>query len=52
MRHKRPLLPILGLSWAVLGAAANRHAQSFASYPAGDDVTPSLGQFQIVLDPS
>ena len=52
MKHKLLLLPTLGLSWAVISATANLHAQSFASFPAGDDLTSSLGEFQIVLDGS
>jgi hypothetical protein len=50
MTHKRPLLPRIGLLWAVLGTALSLQAQSFSAYPAGDDVTTSLGQFQLILD--
>lgn len=50
MKHNLPLLSILVLSWVLLGTPVPLSAQSFAAYPAGDDVTTSLGQFQIVLD--
>ncbi len=46
------LLRMLTLCWALAGAPLPLHAQSFASFPIGDDATSSLGQFQIVLDPS
>ena len=45
-------LALLVLACALLGAARPVRALSFTNYPAGDDVTPSLGQFQIVLDPA
>ena len=51
MKDKLTRLPTLALSWFLLGSAANLSAQSFTSFPAGDDATTSLGQFQIVLDP-
>jgi hypothetical protein len=44
----RLLIPLLAR--VMLGTPAKTAAQTFATYPAGDDVTPSLGQFQIVLD--
>ena len=44
-------LALLGLTCALLGAAQPARAFSFTNYAAGDDVTTSLGQFQIVLDP-
>lgn len=44
----RLLIPLLAC--VILGTPAKTAAQTFATYPAGDDVTPSLGQFQIVLD--
>ena len=40
-------------SWilsALLGVLPHLQAQSLASFPAGDDATTSLGQFQIALD--
>jgi hypothetical protein len=40
----------LALAWLIIPTALQ--AQSFASFPAGDDVTSSLGEFQIVLDNS
>jgi hypothetical protein len=50
MKKKLPLLPILGLSSAAICATITLPAQSFYSYPAGDDSTTSLGQFRVVLD--
>ena len=50
--HSIRLLPVLALAWAVLGATPPLRAASFSDYPVGDDVTPSLGQFQVVLDPA
>ena len=47
---KLALLPVLALSSALTYAPPRLQAQTFASYPEGDDVTTSLGQFQIVLD--
>ena len=48
MKRKLSFLPILGLALAVLSAATNVQAQ----FPGrGDDVTPSLGQFNVVVDP-
>ena len=44
------LLRLLIFCWALLGAPLPLPAQSFTSFPAGDDATTSLGQFQIVLD--
>jgi hypothetical protein len=44
----RLLIPLLAC--VILGTPAKTAAQTFATYPAGDNVTPSLGQFQIVLD--
>ena len=44
----RLLIPLLAC--VILGTPAKTAAQTFATYPAGDDVTPSLGQFQIVRD--
>jgi len=35
---------------ALFLAPAQSPAQSFSPYPAGDDLTPSMGQFQIILD--
>ena len=40
------------LTCALLGGSVRLRAQSFSSYAIGDDVTMSLGQFQLVLDPS
>jgi hypothetical protein len=42
------LIPLLAVTWLV--TPPHVQAQSFSTYPAGDDVTSSLGQFQIVLD--
>ena len=42
------LLPLLTI--ALLGHLPKTAALTFNSYPAGDDLTPSLGQFQLVLD--
>ena len=42
---------MLALAWALVGFGNKLQAQSFASYPVDDDVTFSLGQFQLVLDP-
>jgi hypothetical protein len=48
MKARRSLLPILGLAVAGLCTATNVWAQ----FPGrGDDVTPSLGQFNVVVDP-
>lgn len=35
---------------AFIGVSLETKAQSFTDYPTGDDVTTSMGQFQIVLD--
>ena len=49
MRRRRSFLPILCLVLAGLG---NTAATSLAQFPGrGDDVTPSLGQFNVVVDP-
>src|SRR5438132_5596463 len=50
VRTKLTLALGLVVSWVVMGTPVHLQAQSFASFPAGDDVTTSLGQFQIVLD--
>ena len=52
MKTIRPLLRAFGaaLGCAALVGPAPLPANEFASYPIGDDVTPSLGQFQIILD--
>jgi len=49
-KTKLAMLPMLALSSALTCAPLHLQAQTFASYPEGDDVTTSLGQFQIVLD--
>ena len=49
-RRKRALLLIPLLACAFIGMPGKMAAQTFATYPAGDDVTTSMGQFQIVLD--
>ena len=41
---------VLFLAWGVLAGPPAAHGQSFSSYPQGDDVTTSLGQFQLILD--
>ena len=47
--ERRPFLPILCL---VLGGLGSTAATSLAQFPGrGDDVTPSLGQFNVVVDP-
>ena len=51
-RRNSALMLIPVLACGCLAAPLNMTAQTFASYPAGDDVTTSLGQFQIVLDPA
>lgn len=43
---------VLVMGGALLTTPVRLQAQSFSSFPQGDDVTPSLGQFQIVLDPA
>lgn len=46
MKRNPSFLPILGLAFTALSAPAN------AQFPGrGDDVTPSLGQFNVVVDP-
>ena len=49
---KRNSLLLYCLATTTLLAPPRLPAQSFASYPVGDDVTSSLGQFQLVLEPS
>ena len=49
-RRKRALMLIPLFVGAIIGLPVIMAAQTFDSYPAGDDVTTSLGQFQIVLD--
>ncbi len=45
---RRLSLPLLGLALAGLNTTADAQAQ----FPGhGDDVTPSLGQFNVVVDP-
>src|SRR5215467_12032208 len=41
---------VVALCWVIRPVHMN--AQSFSAYAEGDDVTSSLGQFQIVLDSS
>src|ERR1035437_4630253 len=51
IRHqKRSLLLIPLLACAFISTPVKMAAQTFGTYPAGDDVTTSMGQFQIVLD--
>ena len=50
MKTKPLLLPLLALSSLLAATPMSSPAQSFSSYPAGDDYTPSMGQFQIILD--
>jgi len=45
------LVPMLAIACAMFGSPSKLRAQNFDVYPAGDDVTTSLGQFQLVLDP-
>ena len=52
LRRKYALLLIPLLACAFIGTPVKTAAQEFASYPAGDDNTFSLGQFQIVLEPA
>ena len=48
MKRRRSFLPILGL--AIVGVSTATAVQ--AQFPGrGDDVTPSLGQFNVVVDP-
>ena len=49
-RRKSALLLIPTLALAILGSPARTDAVTFANYPAGDDLTSSMGQFQIILD--
>ena len=51
-RACRSLIPAAAALLTFFLGASLAHAQSlsFSSYPAGDDLTPSLGQFQVVLD--
>jgi hypothetical protein len=49
-KHANSFLPIVFLCAAALSNPLRLQAQTFFSYPEGDDVTSSLGQFQIVLD--
>lgn len=39
-----------GLGFSQIAAPERLSANAFSDYPAGDDVTQSLGQFQIILD--
>ncbi|MBI3869325.1 MAG: hypothetical protein HY299_12455 [Verrucomicrobia bacterium] len=51
-RRANALMPLTcALLLMLFATPASTTAQSFATYPAGDDLTPSMGQFQIVLDP-
>ncbi len=50
--HVKHLRTAAILAAAASLAATHLEGQSFQSYPAGDDVTTSLGQFQVTLDPS
>ncbi len=50
MKTKSLLAPLLALSYLLVSVPAPMNAQTFNSYPAGDDYTPSMGQFQIILD--
>ena len=52
LRRKYTLLLIPLLACAFIGTPVKTVAQGFTSYPAGDDNTFSLGQFQIVLEPA
>lgn len=49
-RHPWARLLIPLLACVFIGSPLKMAAQAFASYGAGDDVTTSMGQFQIVLD--
>lgn len=42
----------LALAGALLTTTQRASALSFTNYPVGDDVTPSMGQFQLVLEPN
>jgi len=42
--------PAIAISCATLTLITPASSQSFSSFPAGDDLTTSLGQFQLVLD--
>ena len=48
--RKSALLLIPTLALALLGTPAETQAQTFNSFPAGDDQTFTMGQFQIILD--
>jgi len=48
MKNKLLLAPALALACGIFSNSLE--GQSFSSFPAGDDVTTSLGQFQVVLD--
>lgn len=48
MKRGLPFLPMLGFALAALSTATDVQAQF---PPRGDDVTPSLGQFNVVVDP-
>jgi hypothetical protein len=50
MKPRLLSLPTLAVLLAPLGIATHLQAQTFASYPAGDDAASSLGQFRLVVD--
>jgi hypothetical protein len=51
--NSKSLLPLLaGFAIGLFGAPATLHAQRFAGYSAGDDVSSSLGEFRLVVDAS
>ncbi len=50
LKMKRSLKLLSAIVGVLLVTPTHLPAQSFTNYPVGDDVTPSLGQFQIVMD--
>ena len=46
----RPFASVLLAALALAAAPATTRAQTFDNYPAGDDLTSSMGQFQLQLD--
>ena len=52
MKMKRSLKLLPALAGGLLLTSTHSPAQSFTDYPVGDDVTSSMGQFQLVLDPA
>lgn len=54
MNFSKPLTIALGIGVGLTQAFSptSACANAFTDYPAGDDITQSLGQFQIILDPA